>query len=225
MNCQEINGQLGTLLDQAVDLRLAMVLEQHLAYCADCQVELERLRALKTVLQCVEPPVPSANLDARVLAAFQQQHQPPIHVTSSASSWRTWFFGAVNIPKPALALLGMMLVGILVLAYKVGELRGMRLPTVEPPVLAHNQTAPPVESLRVVYVKTPGGCSRTNSQSAAMLAQSRIAKAVSAEPVALQFETQASASAAGIDYTTTTALESFEPVKDPSVRIIKGGNQ
>jgi anti-sigma factor RsiW len=221
MNCQEIKAQLGALLDQALEPQLATAMERHLTCCAECQVELERLCALKPALQSVEPPVPSASLDARVLAAFQQKHQLPIRTTSGASSWRTWFFSRVNIPRPALALMGMLLAGALVVAYKAGEIRGTRLPAIEPPVLAPNQTAQPLESVRVVYVKVPGGCSQLNSQSDAVLAQTRVAKAVNTESAALQFETQASASEAGIDYTTTATPESFEPVKDPGVRIIK----
>ncbi len=219
MNCQEINHQLGALLDRVLEPAQAAAVERHLRHCAECQAELEHLRALKTALQSVEPPRASASLDERVMAAFRLRHGRA-RGESGVSGWRAWFFNSFVIPKPALALMGVLLVGTAALAYKAGEIMGMRLPAIEPPAQADYRMAPPVESVRVIYVKTPGGCARPDSPP-----QTGSAKAPDARLAALQLETQTSASEAGIDYTTSASLESFEPVKDPSVRIIKGGNQ
>jgi DNA-binding FrmR family transcriptional regulator len=219
MNCQEINNQLGELLDQALEPAQATAVERHLEHCAECRAELEQLRALKTALQSVEPPLASASLDERVMAAFQLQHRRARDV-SEVSGWRAWLFNSFTIPKPALALMTALLVGASALAYRAGEIMGMRLPAIEPPAQADYRIPPPAESVRVIYVKTPGGCARPNSPP-----QAESAKAPDTRLAALQLETQTSASEAGIDYTTSAALESFEPVKDPSVRIIKGGNQ
>jgi DNA-binding FrmR family transcriptional regulator len=223
MNCQEINRQLGELLDQALEPAQATVVERHLRHCAECQAELERLRAIKTALQSVEPPLASASLDERVMAAFRLRHGRA-HVVSEVSGWRAWLFNSFTIPKPALALMGLLLVGASALAYRAGEVMGTRLPAIEPPAQTRDQMASPVESVRVIYVKTPGGCASPDLRQTAPL-QPVSPKAVDARLAALQLETQTSASEAGIDYTTSAALESFEPVKDPSVRIIKGGNQ
>lgn len=219
MNCQEINRQLGEFLDQALEPAQATVVDRHLRHCAGCQAELERLRALKTALQSVEPPLASASLDERVMAAFQLRHRRAGDV-SEVSGWRAWLFKSFTVPKPALALMTVLLVGASALAYRAGEIIGMRLPAIEPPAQTDYRILPPVESVRVIYVKTPGGCVRPNSPP-----QAGSGKAADARLAALQLETQTSASEAGIDYTTSAALESFEPVKDPSVRIIKGGNQ
>jgi len=226
MNCQEINGQLGALLDQALEPPQATTVQRHLTHCVECQIELARLRALRTALQSVEPPLASASLDERVLAAFRRRHERT-HVTGKAGGWRAWFFGSLSLPKPALALMGVLLVATAALAYKAGEIMGMRLPEIKSPVWVYNQTAPPKtigEPVRSFYVTTPGKCARSNFPQRSF-AQTNLAKAADARPATLQFETRAYASEAGIDYTTNAALENFEPVKDPSVRVIKGGNQ
>src|SRR5262245_54576294 len=117
MNCQEINRQLGELLDQALEPAQATTVERHLRHCAECQVELERLRALKTALQSVEPPMASASLDERVMAAFRfQRRRAPD--ASEVPGWRAWLFNSFMIPKPALALMAALLVGSSALAYR-----------------------------------------------------------------------------------------------------------
>jgi hypothetical protein len=58
-----------------------------------------------------------------------------------------------------------------------------------------------------------------------MLTQKGSTKSAGAQAAVPQFETQTYASDEGIDYTTRAALNNFEPVKDASVRVIKGGNQ
>lgn len=225
MNCREINGRLGELLDQALDPAQAAAVKRHLTHCAECRAELERIRALKTALQGVEPPMASASLDERVMSAFQLQHRRE-RDAGKASGWRAWLINSFMVPKPALALMGVLLVGSSALAYKAGEIMGMRSPAIEP-AQTHNQLAQPpqtVESVRVIYVRAPGGCARPDSRQTAP-AQTGPAKAADPRLAALRMETQTSISEAGIDYTTSAALENFKPVKDPSVRVIKGGEQ
>jgi anti-sigma factor RsiW len=227
MNCQEIFSQLGALLDRELEPAQAPMMRRHLGHCIECQGELERLRALKTALQNAESPAVSARLDERVMTAFRLQHGRASAI-NKVSGRRAWIFNSFAIPKPALALIGALLIGTAALAYKAGEITGMRsqvvtLPSpIYSPVAATPQAAEPV---RVVYIKTPGGCSRPNSLPSAMLAQKGSPKPAGAQAAVAQFETQASASETGIDYTTSAALDNFEPVKDASVRVIKGGNQ
>ncbi|HEU0185865.1 MAG TPA: zf-HC2 domain-containing protein [Blastocatellia bacterium] len=221
MNCQEINSQLGALLDQELGPAEAPMIRLHVARCVECQGELERLRALKTAMQNVESPAVSASLDERVLAAFQLQHSRASAISKTAG-WRAWFYNSFVIPKPALALIGLLLVGTAMMAYKAGEITGTRSQVITPPAPVYSRSSAPraIESVRVVHVKTPGGCPRQKSQPSAMLAQTRLAK-----PALAQFENQASASEAGIDYTTRAVIENAEPVKDASVRVIKGENR
>jgi hypothetical protein len=221
MNCQEINTQLGALLDQEMEPAQASMLRRHLAHCIECQGELERLRSLKTALQSVESPAVSSLLDERVMAAFQLQ-RGRANAARQAPGWRAWLHNSFVIPKPALALMGALLVVTAALAYKAGAITGTRLQVITPPAPAYVQSAPPqvIESVRVAYIKTPGVCSHQNSRSSAILAQTRLAK-----PAFAQLENQASASEAGIDYTTRAAIENAEPVKDASVRVIKGENR
>lgn len=230
MNCQEINSQLGALLDQELEPAQASMAQRHLRHCIECRSELERLRGLKAAMQTVEAPIVSARLDERVMAAFllERRRMSPI---SKVSGWRVWLYNSFTIPKPALALIGALLVGTAALAYKAGEIMGMRLPTSPPVAIVSDQSAPlqATELSRVVYIKTQGGRCRPNSLPSAMLAQTGASKPAGKPAVAQaavsQFETQTSASEAGIDYTTRAAVENLEPVKDAGIRVIKGENQ
>jgi putative zinc finger protein len=221
MNCQEINSQLGALLDQELEPAEASMIRLHVGRCVECQGELERLGALKTAMQGVESPAVSARLDERVLAAFQRRHGRA-NAISKTAGWRAWFYNSFVIPKPALALIGLLLVGTAIMAYKAGEITGTRSQVITPPAPVYSQSSAPraIESVRVVHVKTPGGCLRQKSRPSARLAQTRLGK-----PAFAQFENQATASEAGIDYTTRAAIENAEPVKDASVRVIKGENR
>lgn len=226
MNCQEINSQLGALLDQELEPTQASMAQRHLRHCIDCQDELEKIRALKTALQSVESPDVPAQLDERVMSAFLLERRQG-SVVNKAPGWRAWIFNSFAIPKPALALIGALLVGTAALAYKAGEITGARLQVITPPAPVYGRYAQPqaIEPVRVVYVKTSGGCSRPNSGPSAIHAQTGLAKSAVAQAAVSQFETQTSASEAGIDYTTRATFENFEPVKDAGVRVIKGGNQ
>jgi len=226
MNCQEINSQLGALLDQELEPAQASMAQRHLRHCMDCQDELEKIRALKTALQSVESPDVPAQLDERVMSAFLLERSQG-SVVNKAPGWRAWIFNSFAIPKPALALIGALLVGTAALAYKAGEIRGARLQVITPPAPVYGQYAQPpaIEPVRVVYVKTSGGCSHSNSGPSAIHAQNRSVRPAGAQAAVSQFETQTYASEAGIDYTTRATLENFEPVKDAGVRVIKGENQ
>ena len=227
MSCQEISSQLGALLDQELEPAQASTAQRHLMHCIECQGELERLRTLKMAMQSVESPVVSVRLDDRVMEAFRQRHGRAGAI-SKVSGWRARLYNSFAIPKPALALIVALLVGTAALAFKAGEIAGTRSQVITPPPLAYTQSAPPLqtpESVRVVYIKTPSGCSRSNSLPSAMLARKGSTKSAGAQAAVPQFETQTYASDEGIDFTTSAALDNFEPVKDANVRVIKGGNQ
>ena len=56
MTCHDARERLSDLLDDALEARDASVVGAHLAECAECRRELERLRATVGLLQRVEPP-------------------------------------------------------------------------------------------------------------------------------------------------------------------------
>jgi DNA-binding FrmR family transcriptional regulator len=231
MNCQEINSQLGALIDQELEPAQASMAQRHLKHCTECRGELERFRALKTALRSVESPTVSAHLDERVMTAFLLERRRATAI-SKVSGWRVWLYNSFAIPKPALALIAALLVGTAALAYKAGEIMGMRLPAFTPVAIVSDKSGPPrqaTEPARVVYIKTQGGCWRPNSRPSAILARTGASKPAGkptgAQAAVSQFETQTSASEAGIDYTTRAAIENLEPVKDAGIRVIKGENQ
>ncbi|MBO0859141.1 MAG: zf-HC2 domain-containing protein [Chloracidobacterium sp.] len=227
MSCQEIISQLGALLDQELEPAQASTAQRHLMHCTECHGELERLRALKKAMQSVEPPADLARLDERVMKAFRLQHGRA-RAICKVSGWRAWIFNSFAIPKPALASIVALLIGTAALAYKAGEITGIRSQVVTPPALAYGVSAAPPQApdpAHVVYIKTPGGCSRSNSLPSAMRAQKGSTKSAGAQAAVPRFENQAYASEEGIDYRTKATLENFEPVKDAGVRVIKGDNQ
>ena len=227
MNCQEINSQLGAILDQELEPAQESMAQHHISRCAECRGELERFRALKTAMQSVESPTVSARLDERVMTAFLLERRRATAI-SKVSGWRVWLHNSFAIPKPALALIGALLVGTAALAYKAGEIMGMRLPAFTPVAIVSDQSGPTrqmADPARVVYIKTQGGCWRPNSRPSAILARTGSTKPTRAQAAVSQFETQTSASEAGIDYTTRAAIENLEPVKDAGIRVIKGENQ
>ena len=168
-----------------------------------------------------------SELDERVMAAFLLERRRASAI-SKVSGWRVWLYNSFAIPKPALALIGALLVGTAALAYKAGEIMGMRLPAFTPVAIVSDQSGPPrqmADPMRVRYIKTQDGCSRPNSRPSAILARTGSTKPTGAQAAVSQFETQTSASEAGIDYTTRAAIENLEPVKDAGIRVIKGENQ
>ena len=69
MNCHDAREWLSDLLDDALDAEARAQVDAHLAGCADCRRELDRLRATVSLLRAVERPRAPAGFVDRVLEA------------------------------------------------------------------------------------------------------------------------------------------------------------
>ena len=69
MNCHDAREWLSDLLDDALATEARAQVDAHLAGCADCRRELDRLRATVSLLHAVEQPQAPAGFVDRVLAA------------------------------------------------------------------------------------------------------------------------------------------------------------
>ena len=69
MNCHDAREWLSDLLDDALATEARAQVDAHLAGCADCRRELDRLRATVSLLHAVEQPRAPAGFVHRVLAA------------------------------------------------------------------------------------------------------------------------------------------------------------
>ena len=69
MSCHDAREWLSDLLDDALATEARAQVDAHLAGCADCRRELDRLRATVSLLRAVERPQAPAGFVDRVLAA------------------------------------------------------------------------------------------------------------------------------------------------------------
>jgi len=69
MNCPDVRECLSDLIDGALEPDVRAQVDAHLAGCADCRRELERLGAVVSLLRAVERPQAPVGFAARVLAA------------------------------------------------------------------------------------------------------------------------------------------------------------
>ncbi|MCD6362077.1 MAG: zf-HC2 domain-containing protein, partial [Armatimonadetes bacterium] len=72
-SCRAINNLLNAYLDGELTTEQARECEEHLAECARCRAELERLRAARSLLRSLPHPTPPPELaDAIKLAAADE---------------------------------------------------------------------------------------------------------------------------------------------------------
>jgi hypothetical protein len=76
MTCHDAREQLSALLDDALGAAERGAIEEHLATCAECRRELERLRDTVALLRAVEPARAPAGFVDRVLEAARPEPWP-----------------------------------------------------------------------------------------------------------------------------------------------------
>ena len=69
MTCHDVRELFSALIDEALDASERRTVDAHLATCAECRRELERLRSTVALLHAVEPARTPAGFVDRVLAA------------------------------------------------------------------------------------------------------------------------------------------------------------
>ena len=88
MTCHDAREQLSALIDDALGAEERSVVEAHLATCAECRRELQRLRSTVALLRAVEPERAPAGFVDRVLGAAR-----PV-------PWPRRLFRALLLPWP-----------------------------------------------------------------------------------------------------------------------------
>jgi len=69
MTCHDAREQLSALIDDALGAEERSAVEAHLATCAECRRELQRLRGTVALLRAIEPVRAPAGFVDRVLGA------------------------------------------------------------------------------------------------------------------------------------------------------------
>ncbi len=104
MTCPEARGQLSALLDNALATDERSQVERHLAGCAECQRELERLRRTVGFLRAVEPPLAPAGFVRDVVRATRPWYRRALEAVFVPLS--------IKLPLEAVALAMVAVLGI-----------------------------------------------------------------------------------------------------------------
>ncbi len=116
MNCETVSSLIEEFYDGEVDLHLKLRVEEHIAACALCSADFNKLVRLDRILEkSSTPPGPSAMLDRKLMQDFELQHEK---VSKSPAWWRRIFAGSVSVPKPAFAV-ALILVALAVTAANI----------------------------------------------------------------------------------------------------------
>lgn len=145
MTCHEARDQLSELLDGVLADEARRALEAHLATCADCARERDRLGATVALLHAVEPARASAGFVDRVLAATQPTPWYRRLLRRALVPW------PVKLPIEAAAIL-LVGLGVTYLFQRTPELRDAARIESSPP--AQQQAAPVTREPAIT--STPG---------------------------------------------------------------------
>jgi len=136
MTCPDAREQLSALIDDALGAEERGAVEAHLATCAECRRELERLRDTVALLRAVEPARAPAGFVDRVLEAARPAPWPRRLVRALLLPW------PVKLPVEAAAIV-LVAVGV---AYVFQATQGLQqarhLGSVQPMTTASDQAAP-----------------------------------------------------------------------------------
>ena len=140
MTCHDVRELFSTLIDEALDASERRTVDAHLATCAECRRELERLRSTVALLHAVEPARTPAGFVDRVLAAARPT---PWYRRLLSALFLPW---PVKIPAEAAAIV-LVAIGVVYLYRVTPELHQWdRMERMQPPApteLRRQLEAPP----------------------------------------------------------------------------------
>jgi len=127
MTCHDVRELFSTLIDEALDASERRTVDAHLATCAECRRELERLRSTVALLHAVEPARTPAGFVDRVLAAARPT---PWYRRLLSALFLPW---PVKIPAEAAAIV-LVAIGVVYLYRVTPELHQWdRMERMQPP--------------------------------------------------------------------------------------------
>ncbi len=137
MTCHDTRERLSDLLDDALAPDEVALVQAHLAECAECRRELERLRATVSLLRRVEPPRAPVGFVDRVM---ERAYPRPWYRRLGA-----WLFLPLSVKVPAEAAALVVIAGLAVYLWqRTPELR--QAARTEPPAPASSSSPPPQPS-------------------------------------------------------------------------------
>ena len=140
MTCHDVRELFSALIDEALDASERRTVDAHLATCAECRRELERLRSTVALLHAVEPARTPAGFVDRVLAAARPT---PWYRRLLSALFLPW---PVKIPAEAAAIV-LVAIGVVYLYRVTPELHQWdRMERMQPPApteLRRQLEAPP----------------------------------------------------------------------------------
>lgn len=218
MKCIENKKNIEALLDNELEGALRTALEDHLQICPACRESKEEVSSLSSLLQTSQIPMPSAALDPRVMKSFRKHHTP-------APVWRRFFLGTFAVPKPAFAVLIILVIAGFWAAFQFGKINSTSIsiteqlggtahapvqplsqPTVEPVVVEVPVIKEKIVT-RTIYLRENKNNKNEKTKSLNALPQSDL-------PL--------SSSVANNGYFTDVSLQGFQPSAEINVKIIKG---
>jgi anti-sigma factor (TIGR02949 family) len=113
MNCTDINQHIDGYLDRELSSLQAQAFDQHVSRCSECTEKVEAERQLRSVLQGMPVPPPSADFKKRVFARVREEYprEPQHHyampfATGFASvavfGLTLWLMGGMQATDPVL---------------------------------------------------------------------------------------------------------------------------
>ena len=136
MTCHDAREQLSALIDDALGAEERGAVEAHLATCADCRRELERLRDTVALLRAVEPARAPTGFVDRVLEAARPAPWSRRLVRALLLPW------PVKLPVEAAAIVLVAVGVVYVFQATQGLQQARHLGSVQPMTTASDQAAP-----------------------------------------------------------------------------------
>jgi hypothetical protein len=147
MECLDVKKQFDSFYDNELTDENRFEIQSHLNFCESCRNEFESLKSVGILLKKELPVYASNELDAKVLAAFNQRHK-------KESSWNLpAIFSGFMIPRPVLAFGILTLLAFTGVAFLVGRMSASTTQIVVNNPSSGNETPKNVENNNLPIVK------------------------------------------------------------------------
>lgn len=226
MNCDDLDTRLDSMLDGSLDQATERTIRAHLSFCPTCESKWEQLEGLRSLLRNVATRTPSDSLESRVMSAFRNKH------SSGTSVGPRWSLLSL-LRGPAKPVFATILIAVitagLVGAFILGRVTATQIVMPALPALAVSSPSVPSSEIpesRVAHreralVRTMATRKRPRQSVDRIATVVSIPRTSTVNP----FESFATVSLSGANYSTRASLDGFEPLRDTKARVVKGEEQ